>query len=235
MVSAEATFSTYRSFVQEVSRLVGRQTRFVSRPLYAEDRRGLEQGEVDVALVCTGTYVHAMPGKTLKLLVQPQFREGLEYRSLLIVPAKSPAEKLADLKGAAMAFIDPESNTGCLVPSAALAEMGWAPRSCFCKVSFTGSHDRSIQAVALGLADAAVVDSLVWESVKAQDPSVADHVKVIWASEPFGPPPICGTREHRPSAWELGAAVFSCPRRGRGGSTDIICHGDRALRAGPGG
>ena len=190
MVSAEATFSTYRHLVQEVSRSVGRQTRFVLRPSYAEVRRGLEQGEVDVAFVCTGTYVHAMPRKTIKLLVQPQFLEGLEYRSLLIVPAKSSAEKLEDLRGAAMAFTDPESNTGCLVPSAKLAEMGLDPGSFFCKVAFTGSHDRSIQAVALGLTDAAAVDSLVWESVKAQDPSVADRVRVIWQSEPFGPPPI---------------------------------------------
>ncbi len=89
-----------------------------------------------------------------------------------------------------MAFTDPESHTGCLVPSVTLAERGWEVDSFFGRLVFTGSHDRSINAVAIGLVDAAAVDALVWESAKGQDPSLAERVKVIWASETYGPPPI---------------------------------------------
>ncbi len=190
MISVEATFSTYRRLVRKVCREIGRPEAFVLRPSYAEVRRALEQGDLDVAFVCTGTYVHSLPRKRLKLLVQPEFEGDLQYRSLFIVPTESPATTLEHLRGKIMAFTDPESNTGRLVPCVELAEHGWNPTSFFEKVIYTGSHDHSIEAVALGVVDVAAVDSLVWESAKQQDPSLAERVRVIWASEAFGPPPI---------------------------------------------
>ncbi len=190
MVSAEATFSTYQRLVYRICRDVGRQEAFIVRPSYADVREALEQGNIDVALVCTGTYVHSLRRKRIKLLAQPEFEEPLEYRCLLIVPAKSNLHALADLRGRVMAFTDPESNTGCLVPSATLASQGHNPKTFFRKIVFTGSHDRSILAVATSVVDAAAIDSLVWESKLREDPSLAQKIRVIWQSEAFGPPPI---------------------------------------------
>jgi len=190
MVSAEATFSTYRHLVQHVCRQIGRSEAFVVRPSYADVRRALERGEVDVALVCTGTYVHALPGGRVKLLVQPEFEDGLQYRCAVIVPADSKVARFEDLRGRVMAFTDRESNTGYLVPVMALRDRGLAPGSLFAKVLFTGSHDRSILAVASSYVDAAAVDSLVWQSKLQEEPSLADRARVVWHSEPFGPPPV---------------------------------------------
>jgi phosphonate transport system substrate-binding protein len=190
MVSAEPTFSTYRLLVQRICRDVGRREVFVLRSSYADVRRALERGEIDVALVCTGTYTRALPGDRIKLLVQPEFESGLDYRSVFLVPARSKAKTLADLRGTLMAFTDPESNTGCFVPTVTFARRGWQPESFFRKITFTRSHDRSIEAVARGLVDVAAVDSLIWESAKRQDPSLASRARVIWQSEAFGPPPI---------------------------------------------
>ena len=190
MVSAEATFATYRRLVERICADSGRQDAFILRPSYAEVRRDLEEGKVDVAFVCTGTYVHSIRGKGIKLLAQPEFENGLQYRSVFIVPTKSKRETLADLRRTVMDFTDPESNTGCLVPTVTLLREGYDPKAFFKKVVFTKSHDRSIQAVALGAVDVASVDSLVWESNLRHDPTLADKVKVIWESQTFGPPPI---------------------------------------------
>ncbi len=190
MVSAEATFSTYRRLVQRICRDVGLREAFVVRPSYTDVREALEQGKVDIAFVCTGTYVHSLHKKRIKLLAQPEFEEPLEYRCLVIVPAKSNAETLEDIRGTVMAFTDPESNTGCLVPAATLVNRGYNPKSFFKKIVFTGSHDRSILAVALGVVDAAAIDALVWESKLREDPSLTEKVRIIWRSEVFGPPPI---------------------------------------------
>jgi len=190
MVSAEATFSTYRRLVQRICRDVGLEEAFIVRPSYSDVRKALEQGKLDIAFVCTGTYVHSLEKKRIKLLVQPVFEEPLEYRCLVIVPAKSNAKTLEDLRGEVMAFTDPESNTGCLVPTATLMNRGNDPKSFFKKIVFTGSHDRSILAVGLGVVDAAAIDALIWESKLREDPSLAEKVKVIWKSEVFGPPPI---------------------------------------------
>ncbi|MHC4503570.1 MAG: substrate-binding domain-containing protein [Planctomycetota bacterium] len=190
MVSAETTFTTYRSLVQRICRDVGRQEAFVLRPSYADVRRELEQGTIDVGFVCTGTYVHALPQGRIKLLAKPEFEDGLAYRCLLIVPAGSSRDSLKELRGAVMAFTDPESNTGCLVPQALLLERGYDPETFFSKTVFTKSHDRSIRSVALGVVDVAAVDSLVWKSNIEQDESLARRARVIWRSEAFGPPPI---------------------------------------------
>ena len=190
MVSAEATFSTYRRLVRRISRSVGRDGEFVMRPSYAEVRRQLEEGQVDVAFVCTGTYVHGLREKRIKLLVQPEFPEGRQYRCLFIVPAQGPAKRIEDLRGKVLALTDPESNTGCLVPAATLGDLGYKPKSFLRRVVWTGSHDRSILAVAGAVVDCAAVDSLVWWSAVGEDPSLAGRVRVIWQSESFGPPPI---------------------------------------------
>ncbi len=190
MVSAEDTFSTYRHLVQRISRDIGRRDSFVLRPSYADVRRDLERGDLDVAFVCTGTYVHARRGGRVKLLVRPEFLGNRDYRCYLIVPAHSNRRSIDDLRGATIAYTDPESNTGCLVPSAVLAQRGLDSSKFFKKNIFTGSHDKSIQAVSLGLVDVAAVDSLVWLSSVDKDPALADKIKVMWMSPPFGAPPV---------------------------------------------
>lgn len=71
-----------------------------------------------------------------------------------------------------------------------LGDLGYNPRSFLRRVIFTGSHDHSILAVAGAVVDCAAVDSLVWYSAAGEEPSLAGRVRVIWQSEPFGPPPI---------------------------------------------
>ena len=190
MVCVEDTFCRYQRLISRICRAIGSGEAFVLRPSYAEVRQGLEDGKVDVAFVCTGTYIHSLDRGRIKLLVQPEFMAGLAYRSLLIVPASSSAQRLEDLRGLVIAFTDPESNTGCLVPSAELADRGIEARRFFRKIVFTGSHDRSIMAAALATVDAAAVDSLILDSMIERDQDYAKKVKVIWESEAFGPPPI---------------------------------------------
>ena len=190
MVSAEPTFTTYRRLVQRICRDVGRGEAFIVRPSYRAVREALEREKVDVAFVCTGTYVRSLDNGGIRLLVQPEFVDGLEYRCVILVPHNSQRETFEDLRGATMAFTDPESNTGHYVPSAAVLDKGFDPKSFFRKIVFTGSHDRAIQATAIGVVDAASVDALVWESHIRRTPSLAKRVRVIWRSETFGPPPI---------------------------------------------
>ncbi len=195
MVSAEATFSTYKRLVQRICRDVGLKEAFILQPSYTDVRRGLEEGNIDVAFVCTGTYVYAQAEKKVKLLVQPEFSNGLHYQCIFIVPANSPFKSVEDLRGGIMALTDPESNTGCLVPSVMLSDSGYDVKTFFKKIIFTGSHDRSILAVARGVVDMAAVDSLVWESNIRQKPSLKNQVRIIWRSEPFGPPPVVVPKE----------------------------------------
>lgn len=190
IVSAQRTFTSYQALVRLVGEKMGLEAKLFLRPSYAQVRQALERAAVDVAFVCTGTYVYARDGGRIELLAQPQFREGLFYRSLLLVPSGSSIRGLEDLRGATVAFSDPESNTGRLVPLAALLRAGYQPDEFLGKVVFSGSHDRSVGAVAAGVVDAAAVDALVFRSLLEADPRLAQRVRVVWESEVFGPPPV---------------------------------------------
>ncbi len=190
MVSPQATFVSYQRMVELIGHEVGLKAGMVLRPTYRQVRQSLENESVDVAFVCTGTYVHSRDSGRIELLAQPEFRAGLSYRSVLIVPKDSSVLEWGDLKGKTMAFTDPESNTGCLVPRAALITRGYKPAEFFGKVIFTGSHDHSVRAVSGGAVDAAAVDSLVFYPLTEKDPTLLEKVRVVWKSEPFGPPAI---------------------------------------------
>lgn len=190
MVSAAQTFSTYQQLVQRVCKDAGREEAFVLRPSYSDVRQSLEKGQVDVAFVCTGTYVHTLDDQTVKLLAQPVFENGQQYRCLMIVPTQSPIQTVADLQDKVMAFTDPESNTGCLVPSHMLHRMGKDPRTFLSEIIYTGSHDRSIVAVEREIVDVASVDSLIWYSKLRAEPDLKDRIRILWQSESYGPPPI---------------------------------------------
>lgn len=71
-----------------------------------------------------------------------------------------------------------------------LHELGHDHRGFFSEVVFTGGHDRSIRAVADGVADGAAVDSLVLETVLEEEPGIVERVRVVHTSPAFGNPPV---------------------------------------------
>lgn len=190
MASVESTFFRYRNLMNRVARDAGMSGSFVLRSSYAELRRAIISGQVDIALVCTGPYVNWLESGGVDMLVRPELEESITYRSLLLVPASSAASGFADLKGQTVAFSDPSSLSGCLVPIRELSSRGIYPPDHFRDVLFTGNHELAIRAVDRGLADAAAVHSIVWEFAQMQDPDLSSRLKVIWASPAYGVPPL---------------------------------------------
>lgn len=190
MVSAEETFSTYRRLIERIARDVGLEGGLVMRPSYEQVRLKLEWGEVEIALVCTGTYLHSLGSNSIKLLVQPELEDGESYRSLIIVPADSNIQSWEDLRDKVVAFTDHESFTGCMLPSMMLMDYGQVPDMFFDRIVYTSSDDRSILAVSTKAVDAAAVDSLVLVSNVHQNPLLKERVRVLWESKAYGPPPI---------------------------------------------
>jgi len=70
------------------------------------------------------------------------------------MPASSSAAQPEDLRGARVAWVDPDSCAGHLFPSAALRERGLEPDELFGEQRFVGSHGSVVHAVARGEADA---------------------------------------------------------------------------------
>lgn len=190
MVSPKNTFVSYKRLVELIGKNVGQDSTLVIRPSYREVREELQEGTVDVAIVCTGTYALLEPTGKVELLAQPVFVGTARYCCAIITAADSPAKSFKDLKGGSFAFTDPESCTGDFVPRCLLASSGIDVKSFFSKTIYTGSHDRSVTAVTNHVVDAAAVDLLVLESMYPVKDQLQSKVKIIWKSDVFGPPPI---------------------------------------------
>jgi phosphonate transport system substrate-binding protein len=77
------------------------------------------------------------------------------YYSVLWVKANSPYQKVEDLKGKNIAFVDPNSTSGNNVPRYALSKMGIKAEDFFSKVIYSGSHTNAIMALNQGTVDVA--------------------------------------------------------------------------------
>jgi phosphonate transport system substrate-binding protein len=77
-----------------------------------------------------------------------------------------------------------------MYPVAQLNSLGYTTSRFFKKTFYTESHDKSIEAVATGLADGAAVDSLIFDSLYKLPNSYARKVRIIHKSREFGMPPV---------------------------------------------
>ncbi|MEO8289058.1 MAG: phosphate/phosphite/phosphonate ABC transporter substrate-binding protein [Chloroflexota bacterium] len=190
VISPRGTADSYQPLLDYLSRKLERPVELVQRRTYSETNSLLEEGEVDIAFVCTSAYISGHDQFDMRLLVAPQVKGLTTYQSVLIVPAASTAQSIADLRGKVFAFTDPTSNSGRIYPTHLVQLIGSSPESFFARTFFTYNHDDAIRAVATGLADGAAVDSLVYEYALERDPSLAAKVRVIHSSPPFGIPPV---------------------------------------------
>ncbi len=190
IISPKGTLESYSPLLHYLEEKLNRPVELVQRRTYLEVNDLIEHGEVDMAFICSGPYVEGHDLFGMELLVAPQVNGKTTYNSLLIVPASSKAQSMADLRGKVFAFTDPISLTGHLYPAYLVQPLGSSPETFFSRTFFTYSHDEAIRAVASGLADGATVDSMVYEYTLASDTTLAEKVKVIQRSPDFGIPPV---------------------------------------------
>lgn len=154
----------------------------------------------DVATFNTFGYVlaHEKYGAEARLTV---IRYGLDtYQSQFIVRADSPIKKLEDLNGKKIAFVEPASTSGYLLPMKTLKEKGIVPK----ETVFAGKHDNVVSMVYQGQVDAGATfysppeknDQGVEEIqdarrlVKTQYPDVEKKIVILSLSEPIRNDPI---------------------------------------------
>ncbi|MBE2272267.1 MAG: phosphate/phosphite/phosphonate ABC transporter substrate-binding protein [Anaerolinea sp.] len=198
VVSPQGTLESYQPLLDYLSHQLDRPVELVQRQTYAETNTLIEENAVDIAFVCTSAYIEGHDRFGMELLAAPQVNGSASYQSVLIVPASSSAHEMADLEGVVFAFTDPISFSGRVYPTYLVQQLGSTPEDFFARTFFTYNHDNAIRAVANGIADGAAVDSLVYDFAIQRDPALADQVRVIHRSPPFGIPPVVINPNARP-------------------------------------
>lgn len=191
MISPKETVKYYKQLIDYVGTKLGRPVEMVHKENYDEMDNLLERGDVSLAFLCSGPYVKDKAKFGAELLVAPQSYGQPFYFAYIIVHKDSPFTDMAGLRGKKFAFTDPKSNTGKLVPTYMIAkEFNETPEKFFSEVMFTRSHDKSIAAVAMKLADGASIDSLIYDYAAKKNPAQTADTRIIRKSPPYGIPPI---------------------------------------------
>lgn len=191
MVSPQSTFDRYAGLVAWLGQRVQRPAVLLQRRGYSDANQALQNGEADMAFVCTGAYLSAdHSGRPQDVLVVPVVQGRTTYQAVLVVQKGRGARRLEDLRGGTMAYVDPLSLTGRQWASQRLRQIGDSDDRFFGRILYTGSHDRSVEAVAAGLADIASVDNLVLGGLLEQRPEFTAKLQVLEMSPPFGIPPV---------------------------------------------
>src|SRR5262247_2325618 len=143
----------------------------------------------------TNNYANVEP------IAQVRAQNGsLGYRSCLIVHADSDVFTPEDMAGKTFAFNDPNSTSGYLVPSAFfMMELGVDPKKHFSKVTFSGSHEASILAVANKKVEVASPNLPDLQQLTREGKVPRGALRVVWVSKLIPNDPIVVRKDLPPS------------------------------------
>ncbi|SJZ89589.1 substrate-binding domain-containing protein [Selenihalanaerobacter shriftii] len=190
ITSTKESITYYEKLLTLLEEKLDRPIEIVQRKTYSEVNELLRTEEVDMAFICTYSYVSGHDSFGLELLAAPQKDGKANYYSYIIVREDSGINNFDDLQGKRFAFTDPMSNTGYNYPMTLLKWRGKRSENYFKSYIFTYSHDNSIKAVMEGIVDGAAVDHMVYKYFLKINSQNKDSLKVIKKSPKFTTPPV---------------------------------------------
>jgi phosphonate transport system substrate-binding protein len=127
---------------------------------YAGVMQGIAAGQLEAASFGASGFAGAwLDCKCIEPVVVPQEKDGWTYYySVMVVCADSGIKTIQDMKGHSLAWADPNSTSGYLIPSATLKSKGinLADGAYFSSTGFSGGHEQGVVAVLNRQYDAAV-------------------------------------------------------------------------------
>jgi phosphonate transport system substrate-binding protein len=125
---------------------------------YAGVVQAFGAAQLDLAAVSPAVYAAAWletNGDVEPLLVAEQEDGSISYVGVMVARADSGITDLAAMRGRSLAWPDPNSASGYLIPRFALRRAGIDPNSYFSRTGFAGGHEQAVIAVLQKQYDAA--------------------------------------------------------------------------------
>lgn len=153
--NVDATEANSKLFAEYYEKRTGLKLKTFVASDYTALIEALRAGRIHFAFLPPFSFVKAEELADAKVLLKAVRHGRAVYYSAIVVRADKGLNKLEDLKGKNMAWVDPTSATGHIVPKAELMDkLKMDPDKFFGKQIYAGSHDSLVLAVANGLVDA---------------------------------------------------------------------------------
>jgi len=197
-----------------------------TRMFFASDYSGVGQAfaarQLEIANMSPAAYAAVWTdtdGGVEPILVTREPDGSTSYVALMYVRADSGIADLQGMRGRAMAWSDPNSASGYLIPRAELRAAGVAPEGFFGRTGFAGGHDQALVAVLQRQYDAGVCWSsgqgdesrgfsrgVLTAAVEKNLLNMRD-IRIIWRSRPIQNGPVV-VRADLPAAFKRDMVDF---------------------------
>ena len=175
--------SIYEPLINHISEHTDLQTTLLIPKSYAELLEWFVNKKIDMAMFGGVTYVKAH----LKAQAYPLVMRDIDsrFKSVVLVPTKSSAKNLKDLKGASFVFGSRLSTSGHFMPRHFFQSKKIIPETFFSEVNFSGAHDRTAEWVRDGKAEAGALNSDIARKMMLDGRLDKKKIKVLWESPPY--------------------------------------------------
>ncbi|MEN3268500.1 phosphate/phosphite/phosphonate ABC transporter substrate-binding protein [Pseudonocardia sp.] len=176
----------FKPVLDMLARETGKKIEFRQATDYAAVIEGQLSGQVQIAQYGPLSFVLAQAKGAAITPVGAQISaKGATpgYQSYAITKAGSPIKSIADFAGKKICFVDPNSTSGYLYPTAALLQAGIDPTTGIQPI-FAGGHDASVLEVASGRCDAGFAeDSMVDTTLIQKGQLKPGDITTLWKSD----------------------------------------------------
>ena len=206
----------WKGFLEHMEKVTGKKVQFFPVQSNAAQIEAMRAGRLHVAGFNSGSNPIAVACAGFKPFAMMASEDGsYGYEMEIITYTGSAIEKVQDLKGKKLAFVQETSNSGYKAPSAILkAEFGLEAKKDFEPV-FSGKHDNSILGVANKDYPAAAVANSVMQRMIARGVVKANQIKSIYKSQTFPTTAYGVVYNLKPELQEkIKQAFFSFPWKG---------------------
>ena len=206
----------WKGFLEHMEKVTGKKVQFFPVQSNAAQIEAMRAGRLHIAGFNTGSNPIAVACAGFKpFAMMAHADDTFGYEMEIITYPGSGIEKVQDLKGKKLAFVQETSNSGYKAPSAILkSEFGLEAKRDFEPV-FSGKHDNSILGVANKDYPAAAIANEVMTRMIARGVIKADQIKSIYKSQTFPTTGYGVVYNLKPELQEkIKQAFFSFPWKG---------------------
>ncbi|RZJ31653.1 MAG: phosphate/phosphite/phosphonate ABC transporter substrate-binding protein [Brevundimonas sp.] len=179
----------WQPLLDDMAKAIGTPVKPHFASTYADLVEDMKRGEVQAGWFSAQPAIDAIRDADAELIARTVSPEGLEsYRATLIVKAGSGItldSVMACGRRYSFGLGDAQSTSGTLAPLTWLFNpRGIDPERCFSTVR-SNNHERNAFEVASGVLDVATSNTVSAAALRAQNPTLAEQIEVIWQSLPI--------------------------------------------------
>lgn len=183
---AQKVRETYNPLVNYLEKKTGMKVELFVATDYSGVVEAMRSGKLDIAYFGPFSYILAADKAGAEAFaVENRKGSGTTYRSIIVVNPEAGINSLEDLKGHSIAFVDPASTSGNLIPRSILMSKGINPEKDFKSIIYAGGHDADELAVKNRKVDAAADSDSNYNKMKEAGLISDRDVKIIYTSDPI--------------------------------------------------